>query len=181
MQPQRSKTHIFKYFIGLSTVIILRLIPHPPSFQPIMANMMPYSKNWGKFSGCMFGVLSILSYDLLTGTLGKWSLLTVGAYGLLGILSGIFFKQRKSSVKNYVTFAILGTLIYDIITGFGVGMLIFNQGFYQTLTGQIPFTIQSMLGNIVFSSILSPVIYKWILKNPKLEDVYILQKLNLAK
>ena len=181
MQPQKSKTHIFKYFIGLSTVIILRLVPHPPSFQPIMATMMPYSKKWGNFSGFMFGVLSILSYDLLTGTLGKWSLLTIGTYGFLGFLSGLFFKNRKSSIKNYLAFAIFGTLIYDIITGFGVGMLIFNQGFNQTLIGQIPFTIQSMFGNIVFSSILSPLIYKWILKNPNLDDIYILQKLNLAK
>lgn len=169
----------FKYFLGLSGVIILRLIPHPPSFQPIMATMMPYSKKWGSFSGFMFGVLSILSYDLLTGTIGKWSLLTVGSYGFLGLLSGIYFKNRKSSIKNYIIFSIIGTLIYDCITGFGVGMLIFNQTFNQTLIGQIPFTIQSLLGNVFFASLLSPLIYKFIIQNPSFEDQNVLQSLKL--
>lgn len=181
MQPHKSHTQIFKYFLGLSSVIILRLIPHPPSFQPILATLMPYSKKWGNFSGFMFGVLSILSYDLLTGTLGPWSLLTVGTYGFLGFLSGIFFKKRTSSIKNYVTFAIIGTLIYDLITAFGVGILIFNQGFYQTLIQQIPFTANSLLGNIFFSALLSPFIYNWILKNPKLDDNFILYHLKLTK
>ena len=167
----------FKYFLGLSGVIILRLIPHPPSVQPIMATMMPYSKKWGSFSGLMFGTLSILSYDLLTGTLGKWSLLTVGTYGFLGFLSGLYFKNRTSSIKNYVIFSILGTIIYDCITGFGVGMLIFNQTFNQTLVGQIPFTIQSLLGNIFFAILLSPLIYKFVIQNPSFEDQNILQNL----
>ncbi len=176
----KSPKHICKYLIGLATVIILRLIPHPPAFQPILGTLMPYSKKWGKFSGLIFGALSILSYDLITGTLGKWSLLTIGAYALIGYLSGLYFQKRKSSIKNYIIFAIVGTLIYDVITGFGVGMLVFGQGFNQTLVGQVPFTLNHLLGNIIISSILSPLIYKWIISNPQLEDEVVLRRLRFG-
>ncbi|PJE75476.1 hypothetical protein COV04_04530 [Candidatus Uhrbacteria bacterium CG10_big_fil_rev_8_21_14_0_10_48_11] len=162
-----------KYAIGLATVIALRLIPHPPNVEPIMSTMMPFSKRWGWLSGLVFGVLVILSYDLLTGTLGVWSISTAGTYGLIGVLAGLYLKGKENSVRHYVSFAIFATFLYDAITGLVFGVLIFHESFMVTLLGQIPFTIYHLFGNIVLSALLSPLLYKWVIANPKLEVRYV--------
>lgn len=161
--------NIIKYLIGLGTVIGLRLIPHPPNVEPIMSTMMPFAKKWGWFAGFLFSLVAILSFDLITGTLGVWSLMTAGTYAVLGIAAGFYFKKRKNKIKYYVGFSVVGTLIYDAITGIGTGMLFFHQTFMVTFLGQIPFTLYHLAGNIALAAIVSPLLYKWVLKNPELE------------
>jgi len=169
--------NFIKYLIGLITVISLRLVPHPPNVEPIMATMMPFAKRWGKLAGLFFTLLAILSFDLITGTLGVWSIMTAGTYALLGIAAGFYFKNRESNIKNYVKFSVIGTLIYDAITGIGTGMLFFKQSFMLTLMGQIPFTLYHLAGNIAFAAIVSPLLYKWVLDNPQLETQPVIDKL----
>lgn len=172
---KKSKS-IFKYLIGLFTVIGLRLLPHPPNVEPIMSTMMPFAKKWGVLGGMLFTIIAMLSFDLITSTLGVWSIMTITSYAVLGALAGLFFKKRESSIMNYVMFSIMGTILYDAITGIGTGMLFFNQTFIETFLGQIPFTLYHLAGNIVLSAIISPVLYKWVLNNPKIETQYILNK-----
>ena len=169
--------NVLKYFIGLLCVVALRLLPHPPNVEPIMSTMMPFSKKWGWFSGMTFCLVAILGYDLLSGTLGTWSLITAGTYALLGVFAGLYLKNKASSVKYYLGFSIVATLVYDAITGVGMGMLLFNQSFITTFTGQIPFTLYHLAGNIVFSVLVSPALYKWVISNPKLETLWVLNKI----
>jgi uncharacterized membrane protein len=168
--------NLFKYVVGLLTVIILRIIPHPPNVEPIMSTMMPFAKRWGRLAGLFFAVLAILSFDLITGTLGAWSIMTAGTYALLGIAAGFYFKNKKSDVKNYVGFSIVGTLVYDAITGIGTGVIFFKQSFMITLVGQIPFTLYHLGGNIVLAAIVSPLLCRWVLDNPQLETQPVLDK-----
>lgn len=172
----KTTQNIFKYFIGLLVVIGLRLIPHPPNVEPIMSTMMPFSKKWGWLSGMIFCLLAIFSYDLLTGTLGQWSLITAGTYALLGVAAGFYFKNKANKIGHYVLFAVVATIVYDAITGIGMGMLLFHQSFMITFTGQIPFTLYHLAGNIVLSAVVSPLLYKWVIANPKLETQQILGK-----
>ncbi len=165
--------NFIKYIIGLVTVVILRLVPHPPNVEPIMTTMMPFSKKWGWLGGMIFGLLAILSYDIVTRTIGLWSLITISTYSLLGIAAGLYFKNRKSTVKNYLIFAIVGTIVYDAITGIGMGVLLFHQTLIQTLVGQIPFTLYHLGGNIFFAITLSPLVYNLVVKNPKLKTSYL--------
>jgi hypothetical protein len=88
---------------------------------------------------------------------------------LLGVLAGWFFKNKTSSWLNYGIFAIVGTLFYDALTGLTIGPLLFGQSFTEALIGQIPFTISHLLGNTAFAVIVSPILYSWIVTNPKLE------------
>ena len=172
--------NFFKYIIGLLVVIGLRLVPHPPNVEPIMSTMMPFSKKWGWLSGMIFGLLAILSYDVITQTIGVWSLMTAGTYAFLGIVAGVYFKNKENKVRYYIGFAIVGTIIYDAITGIGTGMLFFSQTFEATFFGQIPFTMYHLAGNIVLSAIVSPLLYKWVITNPKLETRVVLGKLGFA-
>jgi ABC-type branched-subunit amino acid transport system permease subunit len=169
-----------KYAIGLLTVIGLRLLPHPPNVEPIMATMMPFSKKWGWFSGMMFCLVSVLSFDLLTGTLGIWSLVTAGTYALLGVMAGLYLKNKSNKIRYYVGFSIVATLLYDAITGIGIGMVFFDQQFMPTVVGQIPFTLYHLGGNIILSAIVSPVLLSWVIENPKLETQQLSDRLGLV-
>ncbi len=160
--------HAPKYFIGLLVVIFFRLIPHPPNVEPIMATMMPFAKKWGKIAGGLFAALTIILLDIITGTLGWHSLFTISAYGILGVAAHWYLQNRNSRL-HYIGFAAVGTLFYDAITGLGVGMLLFKQTFMHTLILQIPFTLAHLAGNIVFATIVSPILFTYILENKNLE------------
>lgn len=171
--------NLIKYLIGILTVVTMRFIPHPPNVEPIMSTMMPFSKKWGWLSGAFFCLFSVLLFDIISGTLGVWSLMTAGTYGLIGTSSGLYFKNRESRIKNYVKFSVLATLFYDAVTGIGTGMLFFNQSFSTTFLGQIPFTIYHLAGNILLAIIVSPALYKWVVNNPNFETEKIIERLSL--
>jgi hypothetical protein len=171
--------NLIKYLIGLLTVITMRFVPHPPNVEPIMSTMMPFSKKWGWLSGALFCLSSVLIFDILSGTIGVWSLMTAGTYALVGVFSGLYFKNRESKIRNYLKFSIFATIFYDAITGIGTGVLFFNQSFMTTFIGQIPFTIYHLTGNILLAIIVSPALYKWVVNNPNFETKEILKKLTL--
>ncbi len=165
------KNNYFKYFVGLFVCLLVRLIPlRAPNVEPILATMMPFSKKFGMFMSISFAVLSIFLYDLLTNTIGIQTFFTLGAYGVLGLFSALYFKKREANVWNFVRFAVFGTLFFDIATGLTVGPIFFNQSFTSTLVGQIPFTILHLLGNITFAMVLSPAIYKFLIKKRKRKE-----------
>ena len=163
------KENFPKYIIGLVVVILLRLLPHPPNVEPITATLMPFAKKWGWFGGLVFGALAIVSFDIITGTLGVWSFLTIGGYATLGIVAGLYFSRfEKASRMQYVIFAIIGTLFYDALTGLTVGPLFFGQTLMSAFIGQIPFTMYHLAGNIVLAAVVSPLVERWIVTNKAL-------------
>lgn len=164
-----------KFSLALVLCLLVRLIPlRAPNIEPILATTMPFSKAYGAFVGFSFAVLSILLYDVLTGTFGVQTFFTAGAYGILGWWSASYFKKNKASAWSYVRFAIFGTLFYDALTGLTVGPLFFHQSFSGSLIGQIPFTALHLAGNITFAYILSPVIYNFLIKKKKNENTSII-------
>ena len=134
--------------------------------RPPRSTLFPYTTLFRS----IFGVLAVLTFDVITGTLGMWSLLTVTGYALLGIFAGLYFSRVKDATRiHYVIFAIMGTIFYDAITGLTVGPLFFGQSFMVALVGQIPFTLYHLAGNIVLAVVVSPLLERWIVENPKLE------------
>lgn len=168
-----------KFFIALFLCLVVRLIPfRAPNVEPILATMMPFSKAYGALVGFSFAVLSILLYDVATGTAGVQTFFTVGAYGILGLWSASYFKKDEGNVGNYVRFAILGTLFFDAFTGLTVGPIFFHQSFIQSLIGQIPFTMLHLMGNIMLALILSPAIYENLIKKKKENSLLSINILN---
>lgn len=162
------KKNYFKFSLALILCLLARLIPfRAPNIEPILAVTMPFSRAYGALTGFSFAVLSILLYDLSTGTLGIQTFFTAGAYGVLGLWSASYFKKQKVNTWSYVRFAIFGTLFFDALTGLSVGPLFFHQSFFGSLVGQIPFTALHLTGNIVFALVLSPVVYNFLVKKKK--------------
>ena len=159
-----------KLVIGWSLVFLFRLIPfRPPNVEPLLATLMPFSKRFGAVGSFFFGFLGIALFDAVTSGWGVWTLITAVSYGALGAASYYFFKNRAASVKNFLRFGIVGTIAYDAATGLTIGPLFNHQPFLVALTGQIPFTLLHLAGTIVFATFLSPVLYRWVIQNEKLE------------
>ena len=170
MQYLSIKTGGIKFILGWVVVFLVRLIPfRPPNFEPMLATMMPYSKRYGAIPAFLFGFLGIIIFDLITGKMGMWTLITGVSYGALGIGAYFFFKNRESTIKNYLIFGVIGTILYDVVTGLSIGPLFYDQPFMSALIGQIPFTLMHLLGVVVFSVAISPAVYKWIISNDTLE------------
>ena len=161
-----------KYIIGFTACLLVRLIPfRAPNIEPILATQMPFAKNYGKVVGFFFGFLSIVLFDIITMKVGEWTFVTAFAYGFLGLWASIYFKNKKSTSLNYVKFAVMGTILYDIVTGLTVGPVFFNQPIIQALMGQIPFTLLHLAGNIAFALLLSPLIDYALNKKKKIHTI----------
>lgn len=159
-----------KFAIGWGAVFLFRLIPfRPPNFEPMLATMMPFSKRYGLLGSFLFGFLGIVFFDAVTSGWGVWTVVTAVAYGMLGAGSCLFFKNREATVRNFLSFGIAGTLFYDAVTGLTIGPIFQGQSFAVALTGQIPFTIMHLLGTVVFATLLSPALYRWVVQSERLE------------
>ena len=158
-----------KYILAFTAVLLVRLIPmRAPNLEPILATQMPFGRIYGSIAAFMFGAASIVVYDSFTSGVGIWTLVTAVVYGLLGIGASIFFKNRTGRL-NYVKYAIVATIVYDLVTGLSVGPIFFGQSFVGAFVGQIPFTALHLLGNVAFAIVLSPVIEMWAMKESSAE------------
>ena len=158
-----------KYIVGFLLCLLIRLIPgRPPNIEPIFATIMPFSKRLGAWAGFLFGALSIALFDVLTGTIGMWTWITAAAYGLLGLGAHYYLSNKKGKTVDYVVYAIIGTIAYDIVTGLSIGPLFYDQPFMEALKGQIPFTINHLIGNVGMAFVLTPLVDVWIVSNKKI-------------
>ena len=71
----------------------------------------------------------------------------------------------------------MATLIYDVITGLTIGPLFFNQSFLSALSGQAIFTVYHLIGNVSLALLFSPLVYRFLATNPKLNFSYLKQKI----
>ena len=164
------RTGWLKLLIGFVAVFLVRLLPfRPANFEPMLATMMPFSTRFGWMTSFLFGFLSITLFDAVTSGIGMWTLVTAAAYGALGIGAHVYFASRKATTKHFLTFGIVGTILYDIVTGLTVGPLFFSQPLMVAVVGQIPFTLMHVLGTVVFTLALSPALYRWVVRNDALE------------
>ncbi|MSU74432.1 hypothetical protein EXS57_01490 [Candidatus Kaiserbacteria bacterium] len=163
-------TNWLKIALGFTTVFLFRLIPFRlPNVEPLLATVMPFSKRLGAVGTFFFGFFGIVLFDAVTSGWGIWTLVTALAYGALGFASHFYFNKRAASVKNFVTFGIVGTLFYDAVTGLTIGPLFQGQSFMVALVGQIPFTLLHLAGTVVFATFLSPALYRWVVENKRFE------------
>lgn len=140
-----------------------------PNIEPIMFTMLPFAKKYGSVAGFIFAFTAILAIDFVTGMVGIWTVITSITYGVIGIFAAQYLMSKKNKTRYYVGFAVIGTIIYDAITGVGMGMFFFGQTLQFTVLGQIPFTIYHLIGNVGFSALFSALIYKAVVDNPKLD------------
>src|SRR3989338_9551690 len=162
-----------KFIIGWAAVFLFRLIPfRPPNFEPMLATVMPFSKRYGIVGSFLFGFLGIVLFDAVTSGWGSWTAVTAISYGLLGVAAHLFFRKRDASVRNFLLFGIPATVAYDAVTMM-IGPLFMQQPLMSALLGQISFTLMHLIGTIVFSVLLSPALYRWVIENERFELTFL--------
>ncbi len=159
--------------------LLIRLIPfRPPNIEPLLAMQMPFAKAYGKSVGFIFAFFGMILFDILTGKVGGWTFITAFIYGLLGVWAAVYFKNKTNSPFNYALFAVVATLFFDAGTGLTIGPLFFHQSFLVALTGQLPFTLWHLLGNVSFALVLSPAIYSLTTRKRKKEAAALISTLS---
>ncbi len=159
-----------KYLTVLVGGILLRFIPfRAPNLEPVMASTLPFAKKYGRINAFFFAFLSMVLFDILDGKVGPWTWITAIVYGGIGIGAYYFLKNKSAQPLNFLTCSIIGTIVYDALTGLTIGPIFFNQTFAVALAGQIPFTLIHLVGNSVMALAVSPLIYRWLVLNPKLK------------
>ena len=167
-----------KFIIGWVMVFAIRLIPfRPPNVEPVLATLMPFSKRYGAAGAFVFAFLSITLFDAVTSGIGQWTWITAFAYGAVGLGSWLYFRNREGKVYQFVTYGIIGTILYDAATGLTIGPLMFGQSLSEAFYGQIPFTVMHLLGTTALSLTVSPALYRWVVKNEVFDVSFILGKL----
>lgn len=147
--------------IGTGLILLAiasRFLPHPPNFAPITAVAL--------FGGVYFSdkriamfipfVIMLLS-DLVLG-FHNTMFFVYGSFGLM-VGAGMWLKNHFS-VKNMVATSVLGSILFFIISNFGVWIT--SGGFYpMNLAGltecyiaAIPFFQNTLVGDLVYTSVL---------------------------
>ena len=146
-----------KEILPISLILILalaRLIPHPPNFTPIIAVAILsgyFFKNI--YISFLTLIISMLIADIFLGFHNN----IFFVYISLLIISYTFFKiGEKINYKNLIFYSFFGSLVFFIISNFGVWFL--GEMYEKNLTGiiecyilAIPFFGNTFLSTLIFS------------------------------
>jgi hypothetical protein len=177
---EKPKVGVIKFLIGILLSNGIRLLYFIPNNDPIMAIMLPYAKSDKKYKAFLFPFITMVSFDLLTGMLGMWTLVTALTYAGLGLLfTQFFFKEKKIGILKYLKGGIIGVLIFDFITGVIAMPFMFGMSFFEAGIGQIPFTLMHLLTVSIFVIVVTPLYDKNILSSKIFDDHVFSDKMKL--
>ena len=132
-----------------------RFIPHPPNFTSLIA----LSFYIPALLGLRYLPILILSFiitDLFIGFHGV-TLFTWGSVVIIGLFSKYFIKSILSRVSG----ALIGAVVFFLITNFGVWSLgsygYTIEGFILCYTLAIPFFAYSLISTFIFSGIIEGI------------------------
>ena len=145
--------HYLKISTGIFLVLAAsRFIPHPPNFTSLLALSFYVPAILGiRYLPAL--VLSFFITDLVIGFHGT-TLFTWGSVILIGLLSKFFISNTITRISG----ALIGASLFFVITNFGVWSLGFYgytiEGLITCYTLAIPFFGNTIVGTIIFSSII---------------------------
>ena len=172
-----------KYVFGLAVSVVVLILPARaalPNVEPVMGFLMPFSKRYGHLAAFLFGALAMLLQDLFMDSLDKTTPITAAVYGLVGLLSYLYFKKRAGTTVNFVKFSIIGTLSFDGLTML-IGPIMGHQVLMEAIAGQVPFTLQHLLSSITLALVVSPLVYAWVAEGEETEVSMLWKKLKLLQ
>ena len=143
----------FKISLGIFVALAAsRFVPHPPNFTSLLALSFYIPAILGlRFIPAL--ILSFLITDFIIG-FHAVTFFTWGSVLLIGLLSKFFISNTITRISG----ALIGALLFFVITNFGVWSLGFYgytiEGLITCYTLAIPFFGNTIVGTIIFSSII---------------------------
>jgi len=154
------------YYIKISLGIFAalaasRFIPHPPNFTSLLALSFYVPAILGiRFLPAL--VVSFFITDLIIGFHGV-TLFTWGSIILIGLMSNFFL----TNIKTRISGALIGALMFFVITNFGVWSLgsygYTFEGLIVCYTLAIPFFGYTVISTILFSGLFETFLQRKIL------------------
>ena len=147
------KSEIFS--VNLIVVLILaRLLPHPPNFTPIIAIAIMSSYF---FRNIYLSLATLLIAMFLSDIFIGFYEHIFFVYIALFLITLTFFKiSKKINLKNLFIFSFFGSLVFYLISNFGVWFI--GEMYEKNLSGlvycyflAIPFFKNTLLSTIIFS------------------------------
>ena len=134
-----------------------RFIPHPPNFTSLLALSFYVPAILGiRFLPAL--VVSFFITDLIIGFHGV-TLFTWGSIVLIGLISKFFMANMKTRISG----ALIGALMFFVITNFGVWSLgsygYTAEGLLMCYVMAIPFFAYNLISTFIFSGVIE-FIYK---------------------
>ena len=152
--------HYLKISIGIFLALAAsRFVPHPPNFTSLLA----LSFYVPALLGLRYIPILILSFIITDIVIGFHSL-TIFTWGSV-IIIGFISKYLASSIISRIFGALLGAVLFFLITNFGVFWVLGTYGYtikglLQCYILAIPFFTYSLISTFVFSAIIETV-YKF--------------------
>lgn len=157
MKNNKTQFGIITALILLATVS--RLIDHPLNFTPISAMILfgaaHFNKKWQIFLVPFFA--TFISDLWISG--GYFNIWIYGSYFLI-MMMGIRLYSNKVSASNILGGAIGSSLIFFIISNFGVWMHpLYMKSLFACYIDAIPFYQNTLAGNVFYSIVLFGAYY----------------------
>lgn len=166
-----TKPNLFKLVLSMVIANAIRLIRIIPNNDPIMSMALPYSRRSSAITSVLFPLITMVSFDVVTGYVGAWTAVTAITYGLLGLAFHYYLKGReKVGIKTYLGCGVIGVLVFDFITGVIATPFLFGMTFAAAFLGQIPFTFMHLVTTTAFIIVVTPLLDKQVLLNARLDD-----------
>ena len=155
MQDMADRSNPF-LAIGLIVLgIISRLIPHPWNATPVMAIALFGGTYLPKRLAIVLPLAIIVLSDAIIG-FHNTILFTWGAFVLTGMLA--WWIRRRPDATRVITGAVTGSVLFFIITNFGVWVVgeLYPRtaaGLWQCYVAAIPFFRSTPLGDVVYTTV----------------------------
>ncbi|MCR4335025.1 MAG: hypothetical protein NUV57_00630 [archaeon] len=146
----------FKYLIGFLGANFYRFLRVFPNSDPLMGFILPAAKNTEWWKAPLFAFASMVGFSYLINSVGPWTWVTATTYALIALGFHFFLKNKKSTLKLFISSGLIGVLIFDLITGPIMSSFLFNQSFLITTIMQVPFTIMHLISVVFGIVIISP-------------------------
>ncbi|MDO8633665.1 MAG: hypothetical protein Q7K34_00025 [archaeon] len=151
----------FRYAGAFLACNLLRLFRFFPNNDPIMAFVLPFSRQDKWFYSALFAFATMVVFDYFTSGIGVWTFTTAIAYTAIAIGAHFYFKNRKKmSMKTYLGTGIAGILFFDFVTGVLFGPTMFGVPIQAAFLGQIPFTLLHIASASAYIALIVPFLDK---------------------
>lgn len=162
---------LLKYAISSVLCNLWRLARIFPNNDPIMAFMLPFSRQDKWLSAMAFAFTTIFVFDFFTSGIGVWTWVTAITYAAIGLFAHFYLsKRQKVTVKTYLGTGVAGVLAYDFVTGVLFGPAMFGVPIEAAFFGQIPFTLMHVLSAGAYILVLTPFLDRHVAGSQLLED-----------
>lgn len=168
--PKTREVVILAIMIALTTLARTLFVLFP-SFKPVSALVIIMAVVFGKQDGFLCGSLSALISDFIFG-IGPWTPFQMLAWGLIGYLAGIFWRQLYQNKWLLYGYGVVAGIIFSMIMDLWSVLAIdnsFNLSRYLfTVITALPVTITYIVSNVMFIFLFKDAMFK-ILQRIKLK------------